>query len=101
MSTPAQIKALKNYRQRLSKRGMGRFEVKGLIADRPLIRAIAARLAEDNSEDVRDLRMSLHRSLSPEPASTGRILSALRRSPLVGADLDIARDDSTGRIIDL
>jgi hypothetical protein len=101
MNTSAQINALKNYRQRLSQRGMGRFEVKGLIADRPLIRAIAARLAEDNSEEVRNLRTSLCRSISPEPASTGRILAALRRSPLVGADLDIARDDSTGRVIDL
>lgn len=101
MSTTAQIKALKNYRQRLSQRGMGRFEVKGLIADRPLIRAIAARLAEDHSEDVHKLRTSLRRSISPEPANTGRILSALRRSPLVGADLDIARDNSTGRVIDL
>ncbi len=101
MTTSAQINALRNYRQRLSQRGMGRFEVKGLIADRPLIRAIAARLAEDNSEEVSNLRTSLFRSISLEPASTGRILSALRRSPLVGADLDIARDDSAGRVIDL
>jgi len=72
-----------------------------LIADRPLIRAIASRLAESNSEEVRSLRTSLCLSISPEPASTGRILSALRKSPLVGADLDIARDDSTGRAINL
>lgn len=80
---------------------MGRFEVKGLIADRSLIRAIATRLAENNSEEVRNLRTSLYRSISPEPASSGRILLALRRSPLGGADLDITRDDSTGRAIDL
>ena len=68
MNTTAQMNALKNYRQRLSERGMGRFEVKGLVSDRPLIRAIAARLAEDDSEDVRNLRTSLcggHRSSAP------------------------------------
>ncbi len=101
MSTNAQIKALKNYRQRLSQRGMGRFEVKCLVADRHLIRAIATRLAEDNSEDVHKLRASLCRSISQEHASTGRILEALRKSPLVGANLNIVRDNSTGRAIDL
>jgi hypothetical protein len=43
MSSTAQKQALKNYRQRLGERGMARFEVMGLLADRALIRAVARR----------------------------------------------------------
>ena len=50
MSSTAQTQALKNYRQRLGQRGMARFEVMGLIADRMLIRTLARRLAEDNTD---------------------------------------------------
>ena len=36
MGSTAQARALKNYRKRLSKRGMARFEVLGLDSDREL-----------------------------------------------------------------
>ena len=36
-----------------------------------------------------------------EPPTKGGILAALRRSPLVGADLDLARSRETGRKVDL
>jgi hypothetical protein len=36
-----------------------------------------------------------------EPPKTGGILVALRRSPLVGADLDLSRPREEGRKIDL
>ena len=42
----SQKRAIKNYRSRLSKRGLARFEVLGLTADRGLIRSLARRLAE-------------------------------------------------------
>jgi hypothetical protein len=47
MSDTAQKRALRNYRSRLTKRGIARFEVLGLEADRDLIRSVARRLAED------------------------------------------------------
>ena len=46
MGNTAQKRALRNYRSRLVKRGMARFEVLGLDADRELIRSLAKRLAE-------------------------------------------------------
>ena len=36
-----------------------------------------------------------------EPARKGGILAALRRSPLVGADLDLPRSREAGRKVDL
>ena len=44
VSNASQKRALKNYRKRLRERGMSRFEVLGLDADRELIRALARRL---------------------------------------------------------
>ena len=47
MSTLPQKRALRRYRKRLTQRGMARFEVLGLDADRELIRSLARRLAGD------------------------------------------------------
>ena len=100
MSITAQKRALRNYRTRLVKRGMARFEVLGLDADRDLIRSLAKRLAEDDP-DAAQIRAAVTRTIAGEPAKKGGILAALRRSPLVGADLDLARSRKTGRKIDL
>ena len=100
MSTPSQKHALQNYRRRLSERGMARFEVLGLDADRELIRALARRLARGDAEAAR-LRAEVARSIAGEPPRRGGILAALRRSPLVGADLDVTRETVPGRDIDL
>jgi len=101
MSTAAQTKAVKNYRQRLAQRGLGCFEVKGLLADRTLIRALAQRLAEENSDTSQSLRTSLAHSISPKPPRKGHILAALLGSPLAGTDLNLTREETTGRVIDL
>lgn len=53
MSNAAQKRAIRNYRQRLKKRGVSRFEVLGLNGDRDLIRALARKLAQDDSEAKR------------------------------------------------
>jgi len=50
MSDTAQKRALRNYRARLAKRGIARFEVLGLDTDRDLIRSVARCLAEDGPE---------------------------------------------------
>jgi len=101
MSSSAQTQALKNYRRRLGQRGMARYEVMGLSADRMLIRTLARRLAEDNTDTGRNFRAALCRNMEGEPASTGGILAALRRSPLVGADLNLSREETAGRAVDL
>jgi len=93
------MRALKNYRKRLNKRGMARFEVLGLSTDRELIRSLARKLAENNVEAAR-IRASMSQ-VSYEPARKGGILAALRRSPLVGAELNFARPRIDGRRVDL
>jgi hypothetical protein len=96
----AQKRAVQNYRSRLSERGLARFEVFGRAADRDLIRSLARRLAEDTPE-ASELRAVVSNSIAGEPPQPGGILSALRRSPLVGADLDLSRSREEGRKVDL
>ncbi|MGQ2906187.1 MAG: hypothetical protein ACT6RL_21565 [Neoaquamicrobium sediminum] len=91
---------MQNYRTRLRERGLSRFEVLGWDADRELIRSLARRLAED-SPDASRLRAIVSQTIAGEPAKKGGILAALRRSPLVGADLDLSRAHEEGRNIDL
>jgi len=100
MSNSSQKRALKNYRDRLGERGLARFEVLGRDADRDLIRSLARRLAEDGPDASR-IRAAVSQTISGEPPKKGGILAALRRSPLVGADLDLQRPFAPGRAVDL
>ncbi len=79
---------------------MGRFEVLGLGADRELIRSLAKRLADDSPDSAR-IRAAVRRTLSGESPNKGGILKALRRSPLVGAELQFDRPVTTDRKVDL
>ncbi len=100
MSTTPQRRALNNYRKRLNQRGMARFEVLGLDADRELIRSLARQLAGNGPDSAR-IRATVRLTISGEQPKKGGILSALRRSPLVGADLDLNRPVTPGRRVDL
>ena len=79
---------------------MARFEVLGRDTDRDLIRTIARTLAEDSAEAM-ELRASVTRSMAGESPRKGGILAALRRSPLVGADIDVTRAREGGREVDI
>lgn len=96
----SQKRAIQNYRSRLGKRGLARFEVLGRDADRDLIRSFARRLSEDTAE-ASELRAVVSKSIAGEPPKPGGILAALRRSPLAGADLDFSRPREKGRKVDL
>jgi hypothetical protein len=96
----SQRRAIQNYRSRLGEKGLARFEVLGRDADRDLVRTLARRLAEDTPEASR-LRATVSRSLAGDAPRKGGILAALRRSPLVGADLDLSRPREEGRAVDL
>ena len=87
MSNAAQKRAIENYRARLTQRGYKRFEVMALESDRELIRSLARHLAEEGLE-AEQARQVVKALVAGEPPKVGGILSALRRSPLVGADLD-------------
>jgi hypothetical protein len=100
VSTKSQKRALINYRKRLRARGMVRFEVLGLNVDRQLIRSLARCLAEAGSDGAR-IRAGVRKAIADEPPKRGGILAALRRSPLVGADLNMNRAAARGRKIDL
>jgi hypothetical protein len=97
---PPRKRAIRNYRSRLGERGLARFEVFGRETDRDLIRSLARRLAEDGQDAAR-LRAAVSRSIAGEPLGKGGILAALRRSPLIGADLDLARLREEGRDVDI
>ena len=96
----SQKRAIRNYRSRLSGRGLARFEVLGRDADRDLIRSLARRLSEDTPEATQ-LRAAVTKSIAGEPPKPGGILPALRRSPLVGAGLDLSRPRDNGRKVEL
>jgi len=98
MGSTAQARAVDNYRRRLSKRGMVRFEVLGLKKDRELVRALASKLAEKTAE-ADEMRASMHQSISAKKNRKGGLLEVLRTWPL--AELDLKRPFETGRKIDL
>jgi hypothetical protein len=95
----AQKRAVKNYRLRLGARGLARFEVLGRIADRDLIRNLAQRLADDDAQ-AQQLRQTLSESVLVT-SKRGSLLEALRRSPLVGVELDLKRMRELGRKVTL
>jgi hypothetical protein len=100
MGDTPQKRALNAYRKRLVQRGMARFEVLGLNTDRELIRSVARRLADEGPE-AGHIRTTLRCTIADEASGKGGILAALRRSPLVGADLNVARsmaDDRKARL---
>lgn len=96
----SQKRAIQNYRSRLSERGLARFEVLARDGDRELIRSLARRLAEDGPDASR-LRAAVSQTIGGEPPKKGGILAALRRSPLVGADLDLVRVRESGRDVEI
>jgi hypothetical protein len=100
MASGSQRRAVRNYRSRLSERGLARFEVLGLDTDRGLIRSLARQLAAGGREASR-LRAAVRRAIAGERPRKGGILDALRRSPLVGADLDLSRPRDEGREVEL
>lgn len=100
MGNAAQKRAIRTYRARLTQRGFTRFEVMALEADRDLIRTLARRLAEEGPQ-AEQVRAAVKTAVAGEPPKPGGILAALRRSPLVGADLDLARPREEGRNVDL
>lgn len=96
----AQKQAVRNYRNRLADQGLKRFEVLGLEDDRALIRTLARRLADGGTEASK-LRASVAQTLGGDGPRKGGVVAALRRSPLVGAALDLDRPREEGRKVDL
>ncbi len=100
MTSAAQQRATRNYRARLAERGLNRIEVIALESDRELVRTLARRLTEDGPK-AEQTRAAVKALVADEPAKQGGILAALRRSPLVGIDFDLARPRVEGRGVDI
>ena len=100
MAGTAQKSATNAYRERLARRGITRFEVLGRQTDRDLIRFLAKRLAGEGPE-ASALRDAIRRSIALPPVKKGGVLAALRRSPLVGADLIFERPRIEGRKVSM
>ncbi|MGH7022273.1 MAG: hypothetical protein ACREEB_01635 [Caulobacteraceae bacterium] len=98
--TDAQRKAVQNYRRRLRDSGLERFEVRGREADKDLVRAVAKRLAEGGATSG-ELRATIEARVNQGRGERGGVLKALRRSPLVGAELELTRETLVGREVDL
>ncbi len=99
MSKPSQQRAIANFRNRLAKKGLVRFEVTGRDSDRELVRTVARRLAEDGPDSDR-LRAAVKGAVGGEPPKKGGILKALLASPLIGSELDLTRPREEGRKVD-
>ena len=96
MNKATQRKTVAKHRRRLKSQGMSRYEVRGLTTDRELVRSIARRLAADDARSAQ-LRIELGDTLTGSTVRRGGILEALRRSPLVGAELQLKRSVTHGR----
>ena len=89
------------HRTRTLATGSRRVEVTVAAGDAGLIRAVA-RALRAGGEDAERVRDALTSMTSLAPVKTGAELVAfLRASPLVGEELMIERDRSTGRVVDL
>lgn len=89
------------HRVRATAEGLRRVEITVPANDAGLVKAIAGvlRAGGDEARRVRDAFASM---TATEPARTGRDLVAfLRASPLVGEELVLDRDRTTGRSVDL
>lgn len=99
MTNAAQNGTTRNHRARLAGREVKRFEVMALKTDRELLRTVARRLAEGGPEADR-IRSAVRVLVADGRPKPGGILAALRRSPLVGADLNLSRSRAEGRKVD-
>src|SRR5215467_10276319 len=100
MMRASQKRAVANDRRRLKDRGMARYEVRGLETDKQLVRKLARRLAA-NDDDAQRLRAEVARQVASGEPRRGGIWVALRRSPLVGAGLNLEREIVRPRDVDL
>ena len=89
------------HRTRTVATGSRRVEVTVAARDAGLIKAVA-RTLRAGGEDAKRVRDALTSMTSVAPVQTGaELVTFLRASPLVGEELMIERDRSTGRVVDL
>jgi hypothetical protein len=99
-NTPTRTRVAR-HRTKSAAGGSRRVEVTVPAGDAPFVKAIAGVLRAGGEEALR-VKEALRPVVSSRRAETGAELVAFfRNSPLVGAELEIERDKSTGRSADL
>ncbi len=88
------------YRRKLAQTGVRRVEVAVPTQDVPLIRHISE-ILRDGGAAAATLRDALGAATASGAATGADLVAFFRASPLVGVDLDIERDRSAGRPIEL
>ncbi len=89
------------HRKKLATSGARRVEVTVPVQDAGLVRDVAA-LLRAGGDQARKVRERVRPLVRPEHATSGSDLVAFfRASPLVGVELEVERDKSPGRPIDL
>lgn len=89
------------HRGRLTASGIRRMEVAVPTVDAPLLRRLAA-LLRAGGQPAERLREQLAPAVGVSPAQSGEDLVAFfRNSPLVGEGIEVERDRSPGRAVDL
>ena len=89
------------HRSKATAQGFRRVEVTVSNRDASLVKAIAGALRQ-GGQDAKRIRESVQSLVAAPKAQTGAELVAFfRNSPLVGAELSLERDRSTGRTVDL
>ena len=88
-----------NRNTHLTQRGFKPLELMAFETDRDLLLTLARRLSE-NGPGADQTRAAVKALVGERGPGTGEILASLRRSPLVGADLDLSRIHHTGRRVD-
>jgi hypothetical protein len=71
-----------------------------LEQDKQLVRRLAQRLAANDAK-AEQLRADITKEISTGASRKGGIYAALRRSPAVGADLDLSREVVPEREVEL
>lgn len=89
------------HRRKLGARGIRRVEVAIPAPDSDLIKQVAA-ILRAGGEPARKVRETLSPDVRFRQAKSGyELVAFFRSSPLVGEELEFARDRSRGRAIDL
>ncbi len=101
MGDTTQKRSLRNHRTRLVKRGMMRFEVLGLDADRDLIRSLAKRRADDDPEAarIRAARQPHDRRRATQQGRHPRGLTTLAAGRSRSQSRPFARSRPQGRLV--
>ena len=87
------------YRRKLARDGVKRVEVTVPAQDASLVRGIAQTL-RDGGAPAAKLRDVLSVATTAAAATGADLVAFFRASPLVGVELEIERDKSTGRPIE-